>query len=265
MLIAQFSDAHLRPRGMLLHGAVDSNAMLQTAIHHLNTLRPRPDLALFSGDLADEALQEEYTLARELLCSLEMPLLAIPGNHDEREAFRAAFADRVYLPKTGPLHFVSVDHGPVRIIGLDVTVPGSHHGLLDEDAAAWLEKALALESQRPTMIMMHQPPFATGIPYLDEYWCRDGQRLAEIVARYPAVERIACGHVHRLMQTRFGGTMLCTAPSVSTAIAIGLCEEAEPVSFLEPPGLLLHHWQPGRGLVTHLVPIGTFTGPLFFA
>ncbi|CAM5770395.1 3',5'-cyclic adenosine monophosphate phosphodiesterase CpdA [Labrys miyagiensis] len=265
MLIAQLSDPHLRPRGVLYQGAVDSNAMFEAAIEKLNQLRPQPDLVLVSGDIVDEGRPEEYRLARELLSAIRQPLLVIPGNHDEREAFRQSFADLATTARSGPLHFAADGYGPVRILGLDITVPTLHHGDFDDAAASWLEGQLAAAPDRPTIVMMHQPPFASGVPYLDEYWCRSGEKLAALIARYPRVERIACGHVHRFMQVRFGGTLLCTAPSTTTAIALRLHPDAEPASYLEPPAFLLHHWKEDAGLVTHLVPIGTFPGPFDFA
>ncbi len=67
------------------------------------------------------------------------------------------------------------------------------------------------------------------------------------------------------MQLRFAGTVLCTAPSTATAIALRPHPTAEPASFIEPPGFLLHHWKPGTGLLTHCIPIGTFPGPFPFA
>ena len=264
MLIAQLSDPHLRRRGVLYQGLVDSNAMFANAIRTLNALSPAPDLVLLSGDVVDGGTPEEYAFAREMLAEIRQPVLVIPGNHDEREAFRASFADHGYLPESGPLHFVVGNLGPVRLVGLDVTVPGFHYGNMDEAAAAWLESALAAEPDRPTIIMMHQPPFTSGITYIDEYSCRLGERLAAIVAPYPAVERIVCGHIHRFMQLRFGGTMLVTAPSTVSAIALRLAPGAEPASYVEPPAFLLHHWQPDAGLITHFVPIGEFRGPLPF-
>ena len=265
MLIAQLSNSHLRPPGVLYKGLVDLNGMLRAAIRHPNSLAVQPDLVLLSGDVVDEGDPAEYELALELLAEIRQPLLVIPGNHDEREAFRAAFADRGYVPTDGPVHFIAGGHGPVRIIGLDVTVPGMHHGDMDDAAVAWLQRALAAEPDRPTIVMMHQPPFMSGIPYIDGFRCRNGHRLAEIVARYPAVERVLCGHIHRLMQLRFGGTLLCTAPSTTTAIALRLDPHAVPASYIEPPALLLHQWRAGTGLITHLVPIGSFPGPLPFA
>jgi 3',5'-cyclic AMP phosphodiesterase CpdA len=238
--------------------------MFEAALRQLDALVPQPDLVLLTGDVVDDGSAADYATATRLLSRIRQPLLVIPGNHDEREAFRACFRHHPYVTRSGPLHVAVGDQGPVRIIGLDVTVPGFHHGDMDDDACAWLEARLAEESDRPTIIMMHQPPFDSGISCIDAYHCRQGARLAGIVARYPAVERILCGHIHRFMQLRFGGTLLITAPSTTTAIALRLAPDAEPASFIEPPAMLLHHWQPATGLITHLVPIGTFPGPFSF-
>ena len=265
MLIAQLSDPHVRPEGVLYQGVVDSNAQFAAAIAHVNRLDPRPDLVLLSGDLVDHGDAEEYAMLLRLLAPLDMPVLAIPGNHDEREAFRQAFSGQPWLPAQGPIDYSVGDRGPVRIVALDVTLPGLHHGAVSEESAARLDQMLAAEPSRPTIVMMHQPPFDTGIPYMDLYSCREGQLLASVVARHPQVERILCGHVHRVMQLRFGGTVLCTAPSTTTAIALQLKPDARPASHIEPPAMLLHHWRPGTGLVTHFVPIGTFPGPYPFA
>ena len=67
------------------------------------------------------------------------------------------------------------------------------------------------------------------------------------------------------MQLCFGGTILCTAPSTTTAIALRLRPEAKPASHIEPPAMLLHHWRKGTGLITHVVQIGSFPGPFPFA
>ena len=144
LLIAQFSDPHLRPPGVLYQGLVDSNAMFEAALRHLAALSPAPDLVLLSGDVVDEGTAADYAVARGMLAGLRQPLLVIPGNHDEREAFRASFADRGYCPASGPLHAVADQHGPVRFIALDVTVPDAHHGVFDDAAARWLEAGMVM-------------------------------------------------------------------------------------------------------------------------
>ena len=264
MLIAQLSDPHVRPDGVLYQGVVDSNAQFAAAVAHVNGFDPRPALVLLSGDLVDHGHAEEYAMLARLLAKLDVPFLAIPGNHDEREAFRRAFAGASWLPTSGPIHYASAC-GPLRVVALDVTVPGSHHGVASAESMAWLDETLGAEPARPTILMMHQPPFETGIPYMDLYSCREGERLAQVLGRHRQVERVVCGHVHRFMQVRFGGTMLCTAPSTTTAIALQLRPDARPASHVEPPAILLHHWSEPAGLVTHFVPVGNFPGPYPFA
>ncbi|PBP94922.1 phosphodiesterase [Pseudomonas congelans] len=265
MLIAHISDTHVRPRGQLYQSVVDSNAMLAAAVDTINALDPAPDLILFSGDLVDEGRPEEYAMARELLQPLRQKLLMIPGNHDHRQNLRDAFPEHDYFINDQDCSFVYSGSAPLRIIGLDISVPEQHHGDMTDTATQWLGRTLAQEPHKPTLIMMHQPPFSSGIPYIDAYRCERGERLAEVVCRYPAIERIVCGHIHRFMQLRFGGTLMCTAPSTTTAIALRLHAEAADASYVEPPALLLHHWKADTGLITHWVPIGRFEGPFDFA
>ena len=264
MLIAHLSDPHLTRGGTLYQGLVDSNAMFDLALKHLAELDPTPDLVLITGDLVDGGTPQEYARARASLAAIGQPLLILPGNHDEREAFRAAFDDHAHLPRSGPLHFVSREHGPVRTIATDVTVPGRHHGEITEETAAWLLSELAQEPDRPTLVMMHQPPFPIGIDCIDAYRCRNGERLGSLLDGFSSVERVLCGHVHRFAQARFGGTIALTCPSTTTAIALRLAPDARPASFVEPPAFLLHEWRKGVGMVTHHVPIGRFPGPLPF-
>src|SRR5258708_25537872 len=107
MLIVHLSDPHVRPEGVLYQGVVDSNAMFVAAIAHVNALDPRPDLVLLSGDLVDKGEPAEYAMLRRLLAALESPALVIPGNHDDREAFRVSFAHHRYLPPAAPINYVA--------------------------------------------------------------------------------------------------------------------------------------------------------------
>ncbi|WP_421994919.1 phosphodiesterase [Reyranella sp.] len=263
MLLAQISDLHVRPAGQRYKDAVDSNRMLAEAIAHLNGLDPRPELVLITGDLVDEGLDAEYEALWDLLAALEPPFLLMPGNHDDRETLVRHFPEHAYLPPRGPKHYV-VDRPPLRIVALDTTVPGDHHGEVDAAGLAWLETALQGGRGAPTVVLMHHPPFACGIPYLDRYMCRDPGRLEKVIGRFPNVERVLCGHVHRPILRRWAGTVLATCPSTATQIALRLRTDASPASFCEPPACLLHHWQDGA-MVTHTSYIGRFEGPFPFA
>ena len=192
MLIAQISDTHIRPKGVLAMGRVDTAGHLARAVAHINALRPAPDVVLVTGDLVDAGMAEEYAHLRDLLAPLPMPVHLIPGNHDLRAPLRAAFPAHSYLQDGEFLQYV-VESGPLRLIALDTLTPGQPHGELCARRLDWLEARLA-ESDRPAILFMHHPPFDCGMKEFDD--CRlnvGAERLAAIVQRHPNVERILCG------------------------------------------------------------------------
>jgi 3',5'-cyclic-AMP phosphodiesterase len=144
-----------------------------------------------------------------------------------------------------------------------VTVPGDHHGQIDDSRIGWLQATLAAAPDQPTLLMMHQPPFVTGMGFADEYRTFGEDRLAEALSRHPQVIAVLAGHVHRFTLTSFAGRPALTAPSTATSLALRLAPDAEPASFTEPPAMLLHLWRDGR-LVSHLQPLGPYPGPHAF-
>jgi Icc protein len=260
MLIAQISDMHVKAEGELLYRRIDTPGCLERAVAHLNALDPKPDVVIATGDLVDGGEADEYTHLKRLLAPLAMPVYLIPGNHDARDALRESFADHSYLPRSGFLQY-TIDTLPVRLIALDSLVPGKTHGALCADRLDWLEARLC-ESDRPTIIVVHHPPFDCGIAAFDGERLHEGsERLADVVRRHPNVERVMCGHVHRPIQIRWAGTMASIAPSTAHQATLDLRDKARFSMMMEPPGLALHLWRPGTGLITHVSYIGTYPGP----
>lgn len=259
MIVAQLSDPHIvepgkSPRTPKGFGPVDTAAFLSRAVDAVNRFDPLPDVAVITGDLVDRGEPAEYEHLRQLLGPLRMPVFVIPGNHDAREPLRAAFAVDGYLPADGFVQYAVEDY-PVRFVALDTLVAGQHHGELCTASLQWLDQTLAAAPGRPTLVMMHHPPFATGIAYMDKYGFENPGALAAVIARHPQVERILCGHLHRSIDRRFAGTVAGTAPSTAHQIALNLLPDA-PLRFrFEPPGYQLHLWREDSGLVTHTAVI----------
>jgi Icc protein len=193
-----------------------------------------------------------------------MPLFAIPGNHDAREPMRQAFAGGGYLPREGFLNYVIEDY-PMRIIGLDTLVPGEGGGALCSDRLRWIDRVLATAPDRPVLVLMHHPPFVTGISRMDRLGLDGTAAFAEIIRHHPQVERIACGHLHRAIESRFAGTMAGTAPSTAHQIVLDLRTDARISFAFEPPGYQLHYWREDAGLVTHTAAIGDWGAILLLA
>jgi len=231
---------------------VDGNAKLPAALGFLESRHRRPDVVLATGDLVNDGRPEQYRLLRELLSPCTIPLYLIPGNHDDREEFRTAFADQAWMPAQGPIDYVVDDH-PLRLIGLDTTEPDRHDGNLDGDQLAWLDRVLSEEPQRPTLMFLHHPPFLTGMWMFDEIRLSGADGLRQVVARHPQVVHIVAGHVHRPVSTTWGATSLTTAPSTAHQSRCDLLPEEGAGIVDETPMVQLHLWD-GSSVVTHSVP-----------
>lgn len=262
MLIAQLTDTHIRPEGMLAYGRVDTEAHLRAAVAHILALSPRPDLVIVTGDLTDRDLPEEYTRFRALTAPLPMPLLPLPGNHDTSAGLMAAFPEVAARAGAPRAHYV-VDEFDLRLLMLDSSVPGAPHGELGRDGLAFAERALSAQPERATLVCLHHPPFATGIAHMDAMNLVDTAALEAMIRRHPQVVGLVCGHVHRAVTTTFAGIAATIAPSPAHVVSLALAPDDPATFHLEPPSLSLHRWADGR-LATHQSFIGAYPGPFPF-
>ena len=263
LCIAQISDLHIKPPGRLAYGRVDTAKALERCITALNAFGPAPDFVVISGDLADTPSVEEYDYLKRLIAPLTLPFAGIPGNHDSRDMMRAAFPQNAYAFPSGALN-QKVEIDVLDLLLLDSSVPGKPHGELDAPTLQWLDATLASSANRPALLFLHHPPFATGIWHMDRQNLHNAGELAAIIQRHPRVQLIATGHVHRAALTMFAGRPCTICPAPNHAVDLDLAELREPSFKVEPPAFHLHTWFPGEGfgnLVTHQVPIGEFDGP----
>ena len=264
LLIAQISDLHIKRPGTVAYQRVDTARALGDCIATLNALRPRPALVVISGDLVDTANADEYQHLKQLLKALELPFVGIPGNHDSRDLMRAAFPEQAYAFPAGALNQLAAVGG-LDLVLLDSSVAGKPHGELDQATLRWLDATLASTKTRPAIVVLHHPPFRSGIGHMDRMNLFNAAELAPIIARHPRVQLIATGHVHRTALTRFAGVPTTICPAPNHAVDLDLAEFRVPSFCIEPPAFHLHAWFDDGGefgtLVTHTVPVGTFDGP----
>ncbi|MFP4904138.1 phosphodiesterase, partial [Paraburkholderia sp. BR14261] len=244
MLLAQISDLHIKPPGALAYRRVDTAASLARTIARLNALTPRPDAVLMTGDLVDQGSVEEYRHLKSLLDTLEIPYWLLIGNHDAREPLREVFADRPELREGGEFIQYAVDLGALRVIALDSMQPGQSAGTLCATRLAWLAQQLDAARGKPVIVALHHPPFDCGIGHMDAIRLDDSaaQALEALVAHHPNVERELCGHVHRPMFVRFGGTIAAAVPAPAHQVTLDLAPDAPSTFTLEPPAFALHRY-----------------------
>jgi 3',5'-cyclic AMP phosphodiesterase CpdA len=261
LLIAHISDFHIVPAPALCYGYSDTRAGLTRAVEALNVLSPHPDLVLASGDLVDEPSAEAYATLRAILADLTVPLVLLPGNHDDCALLAEAFPEHDYLPQGGlPAHFVR-DLGDIRLVAFDAVIPGKEYAAPTDEALDWLAETLATASGQPTMIAMHHPPIATGLAFMDAIQPPWAPRLAEILDANRQVRLIATGHVHRQIDGMVGHARVATAGSTGHQFAFATNLDSPPLVSGEPAMLRLHLWRDGavtsfatpvdRGFSTH--------------
>lgn len=165
LAIAHLSDTHLRTTPQ--YGVVDTVAHLRRTLDRLARITPRPRALVFTGDLADLAEPEAYRQLRELVepmaAGIGAEVVWVMGNHDERAAYsRELFGAETDAPQDR-VHLVD----GLRIIALDTTVPGWHHGELTGAQLQWLADELSTSAPRGTVIALHHPPIPSPMVPLE--------------------------------------------------------------------------------------------------
>jgi 3',5'-cyclic AMP phosphodiesterase CpdA len=145
--------------------------------------------------------------------------------------------------------------GGVRFLLLDTIVPGEEGGSFDADRLGWLQAELESAPATPSVIAMHHPPIAIGIPAFDEIGLPEADRraFANLVAGHPQVKRIVAGHIHRPLAGEAGGRPVLVAPSTYMQTRLHL-ERAEIDETSDPPAFAVHLLI-GDELVSHVQPV----------
>ncbi len=265
VLICQLTDLHVRPCGLASNRVSETNMFTERACRVVAAFTPRPDVVIITGDLTECGLEAEYAnLAAILTRTLTIPIYVVPGNHDQRDNLRSAFA---HLPGvTADPDYVqyAIEDHPVRLIMLDTLVPGASHGQLSAAQLAWLDQTLAAQPSKPTLIGMHHPPFITGLPHMDKIALLNQPEFAAVIARHRQVHRIVCGHHHRPIIGQCAHAVVSIAPSVAHQSELTFNPDDSGAFNFEPPAFQLHAWLGRSGFASHTIYTNRYDGPFPF-
>jgi 3',5'-cyclic-AMP phosphodiesterase len=219
-VVAHISDPHLLAGDARQYGVIDPEAGLRLALERLTRLEPAPQALVFTGDLADRAEPAAYDRLRELVEpaaeALSATVVWVMGNHDERAAYaKSLFGEGDESPQDR-VH----DVAGLRIVALDTTVPGYHHGDLTDEQLAWLTDVLATPAPHGTLLAMHHPPIPIPMmPAAEIIELADQERLADAITGTD-VRGILGGHFHFSTYSTFAG--------VPVSVAAATCYTADP-------------------------------------
>ncbi len=173
------------------------------------------DGVIITGDISDDGSTASYSDAYDILKELNLPLLAIPGNHDLRQPMMSYFAKDIDIQSSEFFDWIYETSDTV-VIGLDTLVEGQKYGMLRSKSLNLLFKNLSQPSEKNIILAIHHPPINTGIPFMDEIGLKNSSELAEYLDAADQPIRILCGHVHGIYQGTLGIHSVVTAPSTCT-------------------------------------------------
>lgn len=209
--ILHLSDTHFLAGGRKLFNAVDSEARLSELFAQIESSGARPEAIVFTGDLADHGELEAYARLRAIVepaaARLGAEVIWVMGNHDDRSNFRSELLGQ--LPSSQPVDRV-YDINGLRIISLDSTVPGHHHGEVSGDQLDWLAEELSSPAPHGTILAMHHPPVPSVQDLAVLVELRDQTPLAEVI-RGSDVRSILAGHLHYSTTAMFAGVSVSVA------------------------------------------------------
>jgi 3',5'-cyclic AMP phosphodiesterase CpdA len=137
----------------------------------------------------------------------------VMGNHDNRAAFRTGLLGSQGA-MSGPEAEEPIDRvidlAGLRLIALDTSVPGYHHGELGAGQLDWLREQLATPAPHGTLLALHHPPVPSPVAYMQVLELQEQQALADVV-RGSDVRGILGGHLHYSTHSLFAGIPVAVA------------------------------------------------------
>jgi 3',5'-cyclic AMP phosphodiesterase CpdA len=209
--LLHLSDTHLLGGGDRLYGSVDAERHLRQLLDEVEASEGRPEAIVFTGDLADKGEPDAYARLRRLVepvaARLGAQIIWVMGNHDDRSAFREELLAE--QPSSRPVDKVHDING-LRVIVLDSSVPGAHHGEVTDAQLDWLAEELSVSAPHGTILAMHHPPLPSVLDLAATVELRDQSGLAEVLFGSD-VRSIIAGHLHYSSTGTFAGIPVSVA------------------------------------------------------
>lgn len=220
-VLAHISDTHLLGEGRALYGKVPVEQRLASLLARLEACPIVPDALVFTGDLTDLGEADAYRRLRAVVDPVATRLGAevvwVMGNHDERAAYASLLFDEGETD--APQDRVHDVRG-LRVISLDTTVPGYHHGEITSAQLEWLTRVLSTPARHGSILAMHHPPVPTPLEVMAVLELHDQPALAEVL-RGSDVRLILGGHLHYSTHSLFAGIPVSVAAATCYTLDLG--------------------------------------------
>lgn len=243
--LLQLTDPHLyQDESRELYG-VNTAATFRATLAKGLAESPGPlDAVLVTGDIAEDGLRGTYERFRTAMSGIGVPVLCIPGNHEDRSILSSVLG-------SPPLQFGgSIRFPGWRVVMLDSHLQDSDAGLLEDGELERLDRELAAAGGEHVLVCLHHQPIPMGSPWLDGVGLQNGDALEAVLDRHDNVRAVLWGHVHQASDRIHRGMRMMSTPST--------CAQFTPntetcVMDLRPPGFRWLELLPNGEISTEVV------------
>jgi Icc protein len=213
--LLHLSDTHLLAGDRSLFGVLETERKLDGVFQRVVDSGLDIAAIVITGDLVDlgepEAYQKLAGIVDPWAKALGASVVWVMGNHDDRQGFSEVLMGEAASME--PQDRVYSWQG-LRLIALDTSVPGFHHGQLTAKQLAWLRKQLDTPAPLGTLIAMHHPPLPAPSPLMGIIELDDQEAFWDAIAGSD-VRGVLAGHLHHITFTSSHG--------VPVSVAAGMC------------------------------------------
>jgi Icc protein len=187
---------------------VRTAATFAAALQRGLMIAPGPlDAVLVTGDIAEDGESATYERFRGDMAALELPVLCLPGNHEDRGQMTRILSEP-------PLQLCGTHRMPGwRIVMLDSHLAGSDEGFLHTDELLRLERELMAATGEHVLVCVHHQPVPVGSPWLDAYGLVNADAFLSRLEAQGNVRAVLFGHVHQATDRLHRGIRMMSTPS----------------------------------------------------
>ena len=207
-VLLQLTDSHLHSaQDAEMHGVNTLETFRSVLEHARNHSHWPPDAIVVTGDIVEDETRAGYERFRETLEAFALPVLCIPGNHDD-----PALMNEILT--TPPFQLCGdVKLGEWRVVLLSTFQQGKVEGRLGKERLARLDELLSRNPDEHVLICMHHQPLPAGSAWLDRYGLTDTQDFLETIDRHDQVRTVLWGHVHQASDRQRNNVRFLSTPS----------------------------------------------------
>ncbi|MGF1725221.1 3',5'-cyclic-AMP phosphodiesterase [Photobacterium nomapromontoriensis] len=208
VVLLQITDTHLfaNDGGSLL--GVATKDSFHAVLNAVEAAAHPFDAIVATGDISQDHTEASYHRFSEGIARWSQPCFWLPGNHDYPPSMQSV------LPSSqikACQQVLAGDHW--QVILLDSQVKGVPHGELSDSQLAMLDQALAAYPERYALVLLHHHPIPAGSTWLDQHQLHNADAFWQVVARYPQVRAVLCGHIHQELDHQYQGVRVLATPS----------------------------------------------------